>query len=146
VASPEYAEYSPELSPDGRWLAYVSNETGRYEVLVTPFPDRRGQWQISADGGSQPRWSHSGRELFFLSDDGYMMAADIAAGPGFRVAAKRRLFSTAMYVGLNFVNRNYDITSDDRRFLMLRHNEDLATSRIVAVFNWAAELKLRVKR
>ena len=74
------------------------------------------------------------------------MAADIAAGPGFRVMGRRRLFPVTQFQTRNFTNRSFDITSDDQRFLMLRRNEDLMTSRIVAVFNWAAQLPARGKR
>ena len=145
VAAPEYSEYSPALSPDGKWLAYVSNETGRYEVRVTPFPDARWQLKISDGGATDPLWSHSGRELFFISQ-GYLMAADIASEPGFRVVGQRRLFDITPFLGGSFARRNFDITSDDQRFVMLRRNADLMTTRIVAVFNWASELTSRVKR
>jgi serine/threonine-protein kinase len=145
IVATAFSEYSPALSPDGRWLAYLSNETGRYEVHVTPFPDARGQSQISTGGGTDPVWSHSGRELFFVSQ-GYLVAADIAQEAGFRVVGTRRLFPIAQYLTGSFARRYFDITPDDRHFVMLRRNEDLMTSRIVAVFNWSADLKSQAKR
>ncbi len=130
------SEYSAELSPDKRWLAYVSNEGGRYEVRVTPFPGGRGQWQISTGGGTEPAWSRDGRDLFYIANDGWLMAAEIAAGPEFRVLSQRRLFDTTPFVMYGIWNRNYDVTRDGR-FLMIRRSAD-ATARIVVVFNWAA--------
>ena len=135
LASPEVSEYSPELSPDGRWLAYVSNDGGRYEVRVTPFPTGRGQWQISSNGGSEPVWSRDGRELFYVDAAGFLTAAQIASGSEFRVLSQRRLFSTTPFVLYGIWNRNYDVTRDGR-FLMIRRSDD-APRRIVAVFNWA---------
>jgi hypothetical protein len=144
AASPDYSEYCPTLSPNGRWSAYSTNESGRFEVVVKTFPDTRGQWSISSpNGGSDPLWSHAGRELFYVAD-GYLMAADIAPEPEFRVVAQRRLFSVAPYVRFRFL-RNFDISSDDQRFVMLQRAETVP-SRIVAVFNWASELASVVKR
>jgi hypothetical protein len=114
----------------------VSNDGGRYEVRVTPFPSGRGQWQISSNGGSEPVWSRDGRELFYVDADGFLTAAQIASGSEFRVLSQRRLFSTTPFVLYGIWNRNYDVTRDGR-FLMIRRSDD-APRRIVAVFNWAA--------
>jgi hypothetical protein len=119
VASP-FQELAPALSPDGRWLAYTSNETGRREVYVRPFPDvGAGKFQVSTAGGSAPRWSHRGDELFYrtLNDD--FMAARVRLAPTFRMIGQRRLFSAAGYTpGLD--HATFDVAPDDRRFLMLR--------------------------
>jgi Tol biopolymer transport system component len=87
-------EIQGQLSPDDRWLAYASDESGTWEVYVTTFPDAAGRWQISSDGGAQPRWSPDGRELFFLADDGTMMSAAVKPGKGFAAAPARALFRT----------------------------------------------------
>lgn len=139
VASPNDSEYAPALSPDARWLAYVSNEGGRYDVRVTSFPDGRDRWQISSEGGSEPVWSSDGRELFYRSDDGYLMAAAIADGPDFRVTGQRRLFSAAPFAPYGVWSRNYDVTSDGQRFLMLR-SVNSAESSIAVVQHWGAGL------
>jgi serine/threonine-protein kinase len=144
LASPDVAEYSPMLSPDGRWLAYVSNEDGRYEVRVTSFPDVRERWRISSAGGSEPAWSHDGRELFYIADDGYLMRATVAPSAEFAVSAQQRLFSTAPYTRYGFFNRNYDVARDGT-FLMLRQ-AGASTSRLVAVHGWAAALRARTGR
>jgi Tol biopolymer transport system component len=144
LATPEISEYTPMLSPDGRWLAYVSNEDGRYEVRVASFPDARERWQVSTAGGSAPAWSHDGRELFYVADDGYMMAATVAPGAEFALSAQQRLFSVASYALYGFFNRNYDV-SRDGTFLMLRQTGDVSSG-LVAVHHWAASLRARAGR
>jgi serine/threonine-protein kinase len=144
LAAPEVAEYSPMLSPDGRWLAYVSNEDGRYEVRVTSFPDVRERWRISTAGGSEPAWSHDGRELFYIADDGYLMSATVAPGAEFAVSSQQRLFPTDPYARYGFFNRNYDVARNGT-FLMLR-NAGSSTSSLVAVHGWAATLRAQTGR
>jgi serine/threonine-protein kinase len=144
LASPDIAEYTPMLSPDGRWLAYVSNEDGRYEVRVTSFPDVRERWRISTAGGSEPAWSHDGRELFYIADDGHLMSATVAPGAEFAVSSQQRLFATDSYARYGFFNRNYDVAPNGT-FLMLR-NAGTSTSSLVAVHGWAASLKARTGR
>ena len=78
-----FNEAAPRFSPDGRWLAYISDESGRYEIYVQPYPGPGGKWQISTEGGTEPVWNRNGRELFYRSGD-KMMAVDIATQPEFR--------------------------------------------------------------
>ena len=77
-----FNESAPRFSPDGRWLAYISDESGRYEIYVQPYPGPGGKWQISTEGGTEPVWNPNGRELFYRSGD-KMMAVDITTQPGF---------------------------------------------------------------
>ena len=86
------SEQHPQFSPDGRWLAYSSDESGRYEIYVQPYPDGGGKWPVSIDGGVEPRWSSSGRELFYRRGDA-MMAVPIATGPTFAAGTPRQLFT-----------------------------------------------------
>jgi len=112
-----FQESAPALSPDGRWLAYQSSEPGRAEVYVRPFPGPGPRVPVSLNGGTEPCWSRDGRELFFR-EGGAMMAASVRTQPAFAVTQRRRLFSGAFLPGGSF--REYDVTPDGRRFVMVR--------------------------
>jgi Tol biopolymer transport system component len=105
----EFAELAPALSPDGRWLAYVSMESGRGEVYVRPFPGvNQARWQVSRNGGTEPRWAHSGRELFYRNRNGELVAQEVVLGPAFASGRERVLFSALPYaVAVN--HRAYDV-------------------------------------
>ena len=106
------------LSPDGRWLAYGSDATGRREVYVTAFPSASSTQLVSRGGGIEPRWSHSGRQLFFKSGN-QMMAVDITPGTTFVAGTPRPLFSLSGYRSAR--NRQqYDVAPDDKHFVMIR--------------------------
>jgi serine/threonine-protein kinase len=136
-------EHSPALSPDGQWLAYVSNETGRWEVWVRPFPDvEAGRWQVSARGGTEPVWAHSGGELFYKSGHQELVVAEVVSEPAFRVEMERPLFSVADYYSRE-TRQQYAVGFNDQRFVMLRkvETEDFEW---VLVLNFFEELKQRV--
>jgi Tol biopolymer transport system component len=140
-----FDEASLRFSPDGRWLAYISNETGRYEIYVQPYPGPGGgKWQISAEGGTEPVWNPNGRELFYRSG-GKMMAVDIATQPSFAVGKTRMLFE-GEYVPTPATLSNYDVSPDGQRFLMLKpsEQEQTAPTQINVVLNWFEELKQKV--
>jgi Tol biopolymer transport system component len=131
------------LSPDGRWMAYVSNESGRYEVYVQPYPGPGGKWQISTDGGMDVRWSANGRELTYRDGD-KMMATDITTQPAFSAGKPRMLFE-GPYVPPSPNNSYYDVSADGQRFLMLKPTEQAqAATQINVVLNWFEELKQKV--
>jgi len=143
LAATEFEEYSPALSPDGRWLAYASDESRRSEVYVRPFPGAgTAKWQVSREGGTEPVWAHSGRELFYRNAAGDLVAADVAPGPSFRVASERVLFPAREYVS-DARDRNYTVSPDDRSFLFVRPQAG-ASSQLVVVLNWFEELKAKV--
>jgi Tol biopolymer transport system component len=147
IASDAYEETSIALSPDGRWLAYASNESGRYEVYVRPFPDvGEGRWQVSRDGGNEPLWAKSGRELFYRSANGDLVVVDVLPGTGFRAGGPRVLFSAAGYLA-NSSSTEYDITPDDGRFVFKRvvgtGESGPLTLTAVLVQNWLSELEGR---
>ncbi len=134
------AETNPILSPDGKWLAYVSTSSGRREVYVQGFPDAAGgPRQISTDGGVEPRWSRSGRELFFraINRQG-MMAVDIETSPTFRRGTPHSLFQVQAASGLDYPR--YDVSPDGKRFLMVGLGND-STPRLVRVENFLADLR-----
>ena len=141
----DYTEMVPALSPDGRWLAYVSDETGRGEVYVRPFPDvNSAKRQVSTAGGFKPVWSHSGRELFYLRPpalDGNweMIAVEVIDDPTFSAGRQDVLFSAVdFFVSIG----GYDVTADDQRFVMLRKSESVAEKEeLILVLNFFEELK-----
>ena len=138
-----YNETSPRFSPDGRWLAYISNESGRHEVYVQPYPGPGGKWQISTEGGTEPAWNPSGRELFYRSGD-RMMAVNVSTRPSFTVGKPHVLFS-GPYEPTPATFSNYDVSPDGQRFLMLKPSEtEQAPAQINVVLNWFEELKRRV--
>jgi serine/threonine-protein kinase len=131
------------LSPDGRWLAYRSVESGRDEVFVRPYPQLdAGRWQVSLGGGNQPAWARSGRELFFRGLDGSMMTVSVTAGSTFSAGMPTRLFQGSYDRGSGPV-RNYDATPDASRFLMIKPLPQ-DPPRIVVVEHWFEELKAKV--
>jgi len=134
----------PRFSSDGRWLAYTSDESGRYEIYVQPYPGPGGKWQISTEGGTEPAWNPNGRELFYRSGD-KMMAVDIATQPGFAAGTPRMLFE-GKYEAAPVPSADYDVSSDGQRFLMLKSSEQeqAAPTQINVVLNWFEELKRRV--
>ena len=138
-----FEEGGAVFSPDGRWLAYVSDESGRYEIYAQPFPGPGGKRQISTDGGTEPLWARSGREMFYWSGN-KMMAVDITTEPTFSAGTPRILFEKPFLRGGVF-RANYDITPDGQRFVMTQaglQQED--TTQINVVLNWFEELKQRV--
>jgi serine/threonine protein kinase/Tol biopolymer transport system component len=135
---------APRFSPDGRWLAYVSDESSRYEVYVQPYPGPGGKWQISTEGGTEPVWNPNGRELFYRSGD-KLMAVDIATQSGFTFGKPRMLFA-GQYQTTPVTFPNYDVSPDGKRFLMLKPTEQAqaAHTQINVVLNWFEELKQKV--
>jgi Tol biopolymer transport system component len=133
-----FDENQAEISPDGRWISYQSNESGMQEIYVRPFPDvDKGRWQVSNGGAFQPRWSRDGRELFFRQPGGVMAAVAVRAdGSSFAAAKPVALFSTTNYGG-------YDVAPDGR-FLVIKFGVFNQQQQVVVVQNWIEELKARV--
>ena len=122
--STPFRESSPSFAPNGRWLAYESDESGRREVYVRPVPARGGKWQVSDGGGATPKWSRSGRELFYRTDAGIMVAEVETAGDTFRAGKPRPLFQGSFRGGLGSLPlggnafADYDVSVDGQRFVM----------------------------
>jgi len=146
LVATRYNERSPALSPDGRWLAYASNESGLDEVYVRPFPDAgRAKWQVSLRGGTEPLWAHSGRELFYRGGAGDMVAAQIATQPTFSVGRQTVLFAGGAF-RVDNSHRGYDVSPDDRRFLMVRERGGGERTNLILVDGWFRELVAKVGR
>jgi hypothetical protein len=144
-ANTEFGEGQGQFSPDTRWIAYVSDESGRSEIYVQPFPtppNGGSKTPVSRDGGTQPRWRRDGKELFYLSLDGKPMAADVTGGPILRVGAPKSLFQLPAHVfrfQADLGVFRWDTTPDGKRFLI-----DTATTSsdpLTVVLNWTSELK-----
>ena len=154
IATEQFHESYPAISLDGRWLAYSSNETGRLEVFVRPFPNvSDGKWQVSTGGGENPVWAHNGRELFFVNAaTGELKVAEFTAtAEAFERGRVTTLFNGLPTLSLLPRYRSYDVAPDDRRLLMVRPvgtDEDPETTAVltttILVQNFFEELKARV--
>jgi serine/threonine-protein kinase len=145
LLSGSFDEMSPTLSPDGRLMAYVSDESGRREVYVRPFPDAgASRWPVSKNGGTEPLWSHSGTELFYVNSDGEMIAAQVTTDPTFRIDGEEVLFSMGTDYHREAVNRYYDVSADDQRFVMIRWvraSDQSDMPDLILAENWLVELE-----
>jgi len=137
LATP-FNEHRARLSPDGRWLAYSCDETGRDEVYVRSFPKPGGKWRVSVEGGSRPVWRRDGRELFYIAADRKLMAAAVKAGAPFETEASRALFETRQSP-----TRSFDISPDGRTFLLIDALPDPVIPPMTLLENWPAALARR---
>jgi len=139
LATPN-TEYNPSVSPDGRFMTYASDEGGRFEVYVVPFPDPSGQkWQLSTGGGALPTWSPTGGEIFYLDAGSNFVSTRVSVLPTFSVGPTTRLFGTYQFAIEGYSRRNYDVAPDGQRFLMVRRGDGAAGSSVVVVENWIEE-------
>jgi Tol biopolymer transport system component len=130
------------FSPDGKWMAYTSNENGRWEIYVTSFPDLHGKWQVSNNGGTQPRWRGDGGELFYLAPDGKMMASPVTIGGHFDAGTPLALFQAnarEQVAGSELVM--YDVTRDGQRFLINTQMETNHSQSMMVILNWPVVLE-----
>jgi Tol biopolymer transport system component len=140
LASSSFAEDGATFSPDGRWIAYSSNESGQYQVYVQPFPPSGGKIQISRNGGGQPMWRGDGRELFFIAPDSAMMAATIDASRQFQAGVPQALFASHA-AGAVQGRRQYAVTKDGKRFLVLALQPAAGSAPLTVVVNWLAAVQ-----
>ncbi len=137
----------PDISPDGRYIAYQSNESGQFQVYVRPFPKvDAGRWQVSTSGGTRPVWSRNGRELFYEDLSGVLTAVPVqTTGSTFTGGNPTKLLSTRYAAPGN--QRPYDVSADGQRFLVIKDNttDDKATpASLVVVEHWFDELRQKV--
>ena len=148
----KYHEFQPQISPNGRWMAYVSNESGQAQIYVRPFPEvDSGRWQVSTGGGNSPLWSRDGQELFYLNGSA-VMAVAVKTESSFSFETPKILFR-GMYlsqpgrlVNASLQNYLWDVSPDGKRFLMMKESGTAASTRINIVLNWFEELKQRVPK
>ena len=131
--------FEAQVSPDGKFMAYVSDQNGRSEVYVCPFPKNSGRWQVSQDGGTEPRWGADGKALYFFGLDNRLMKAQVAlTADAVRVGEITPMFRVR---GLTSLGWRYDVSRDGKRFLITRSQPDPGSSEITLVTNWTKALK-----
>ncbi len=139
VVATNFSDVAPSFSPDGKWLAYANNETGRMEVYIQPFPSGAGRWQVSTAGGSRPNWRKDGKELFFWSTDQQVMAVDVdQKGASLQLGAPHALFkATTVTSG----SGPYTVSADGKKFVMNTVLPQSITEPLTLITNWPADLK-----
>jgi len=140
VVATNFLDVSPSFSPDGKWLAYANNETGRYEVYIQPFPSGPGRWQVSTAGGSRPNWRKDGKELFFINNlDQQVMAVDVNQnGASLQLGTPHALFKAATVGG---ASGPYTVSADGKKFVMNTVLPQSITEPLTLITNWPADLK-----
>ena len=137
-----FEERGGRLSPDGRWIAYESDDQGRNEISVQPFPASGGKWQISTTGGIHPRWRADGKELYFISNDNKLMAVEVKSGSGFEAGVTKTLFDLApLRVSNGPFSSGYSVSAAGERFLFVTQGQEVANLQYTVVVNWAAGAK-----
>ena len=143
---PKFSEAQADFSPDGQWIAYSADESGRKEVYVRPFPGPGRKYQISNEGGEEPLWAKNGKQLFYRrKGQGQVWVVDVQTNKGFTTSRPRLLFEKSGYAGYIPV-RCWDISHDGQRFIMVKGDESkpFPATEMVLIQNWLEELKQRV--
>jgi len=131
-----------QFSPDGRWIVYASNETGSMEIYVSPFPSINGKWQVSSGGGQEPRWRQDGKELFYLSADGKMMAVAVTTGASFKAGSPVALFQTHRRLQVSSLDDfSYDVSGDGQRFLIATKVDEANAAPLSVLLNWVSQME-----
>jgi serine/threonine protein kinase/Tol biopolymer transport system component len=131
-----------DFSPDGKWVAYSSNETGNWEVYVSAFNNPSSKWQVSRGGGEEPRWRRDGRELFYLSGDGKMTAVAVGSGSNFEAGPPATLFQAHRRQPVSAMDFfSYDVTADGQRFLINTRLDEPNAAPLSIILNWASEME-----
>jgi len=140
IRATSFAEWDPAPSPDGRWLAYSSNESGDEQVYVVPFDGRGGKWQISTNEGDRPRWRADGKEIYYLDNSDNVMVAQVdGSGTSFQIGEVTKLFE----ISGSRPGKVYDVSGDGQTFLVNARSSDIILSTATLVLNWDAEIDER---
>jgi serine/threonine-protein kinase len=146
LVATRFTEVSPAPSPDGRWLAYTSSESGQNEVYVVPLPNTgAGKWVVSRRGGGEAQWSRSGKELFYRDGAGNLVAVEVRAASSFSLGPSVVLFPAGGF-RRDETAREYAVSPDGRRFLMIRPLTTAAPDKLIVVENWFEELQARSRK
>jgi Tol biopolymer transport system component len=146
LGPPRFRGTAQALSPDGRWLAYISDESGQAEVYVVPFPDvSQTRWAVSSHGGTEPAWSHNGTELFYKDGSFNLVAVQVRTTPTFSPGATTPLFPAAKFAS-GIVMAQYAVARDAQRFLMLRPVVGTTPDKLFIVENWFEELRAKFRK
>jgi len=139
VVATNFSDVSPSFSPDGKWLAYANNETGRMEVYIQPFPSGAGRWQVSTAGGTRPNWRKDGKELFFWSTDQQVMAVDVSQkDAGLQLGTPHALLKATTVTS---ASGPYTVSADGKKFVMNTVTPQSITEPLTLITNWPADLK-----
>jgi serine/threonine protein kinase len=139
VVATNFLDVTPSFSPDGKWLAYANDETGRMEVYIQPFPSGAGRWQVSTAGGSRPNWRKDGKELFFFDRDQQIMAVDVNQnGASLQLGTPRALFKA---ITVSAALGPYAVSADGKKFVMNMLLPESGTEPLTLITNWTADLK-----
>ena len=141
IVNTPFEELNGQFSPDGRWVAYETNESGRFEIVVQPFPAPTGKWQVSTGGGIQPRWRADGKELYFIAPDGKLMAASITAGATFAAGTPVALFPVTVPPGAGSNKQQYAVSRDGRFLINQPVETSNTTAPITLILNWKPPAK-----
>jgi eukaryotic-like serine/threonine-protein kinase len=142
VLSKHSRETQAQVSPDGRWITFASEETGRLQVMIAAFPSGDSQRQVSTNGGIQPKWRGDGKELYFVAPDQSLMAASVTLGSTIQIGIPEKLFATRMRSSLasGYIRNEYVPAADGQKFLIDHHPGAPPSSSATVVINWMAAL------
>lgn len=142
LLQPKWTVRNAQFSPDGRWIAYASNETGSMEIYVSSFPSGAGKWQVSSAGGQEPRWRQDGKELFYVSSEGKMTVVAVKSGASFESGSPVALFQTHQRQPVSSQDVfSYDVSGDGQRFLIITKMDEPSAAPLAIVLNWVSELQ-----
>jgi Tol biopolymer transport system component len=131
-----------QFSPDGHWIAYASNETGSLEVYVSPFPSMNGKWQVSSNGGQEPKWRSDAKELFYLSTDGKVIAVPISTNGSFQAGTPVTLFQTHRRQPMSSQDLfSYDVSAEGQKFLVATKLDEARAAPLSVLLNWASGIE-----